>query len=49
MNTDQESGVAVLLHELTHALGFTDDMFDKFISADGTPIPKSDVVQVRLC
>jgi hypothetical protein len=45
MRADPESGVAVLVHELTHALGFTDDMFDKFIDASGQPIPKSEVVQ----
>jgi hypothetical protein len=43
MRSDPESGVAVLVHELTHALGFTDDMFDKFIDASGQPIPKSQV------
>lgn len=35
----------MLVHELTHALGFTDDMFDKFIDADGQPIPKNQVTQ----
>jgi hypothetical protein len=45
MRADPESGVAVLVHELTHALGFTDDMFDKFIDASGQPIPKPEVVQ----
>eukprot|EP00878_Enallax_costatus_P007236 GHUV01007582.1.p1 GENE.GHUV01007582.1~~GHUV01007582.1.p1 ORF type:complete len:635 (+),score=97.10 GHUV01007582.1:1-1905(+) len=45
LNSDEDAGVAVLVHELTHALGFTDDMFDKFIREDGTPIPQSDVVQ----
>lgn len=43
MRSDPESGVAVLVHELTHALGFTDDMFDKFIDDSGQPIPKSQV------
>lgn len=33
----------MLVHELTHALGFTDDMFDKFIDDSGQPIPKSQV------
>ena len=45
LNSDEDAGVAVLVHELTHALGFTDDMFDKFIREDGTPIPQSEVVQ----
>lgn len=43
MRSDPEAGVAVLVHELTHALGFTDDMFDKFIDDSGQPIPKSQV------
>lgn len=43
MRADPEAGVAVLVHELTHALGFTDDMFDKFIDANGQPIPKNQV------
>jgi hypothetical protein len=43
MNGNTNSGVAVLVHELTHALGFTDDMFDKFIDAEGQPIPQSKV------
>lgn len=45
LRADPEAGVAVLVHELTHALGFTDDMFDKFIDSDGQPIPKSQVTQ----
>ncbi|KAF8060553.1 Invadolysin [Scenedesmus sp. PABB004] len=45
LNADPDAGVAVLVHELTHALGFTDDMFDKFIDADGAPLPESAVVQ----
>ncbi|WIA35327.1 hypothetical protein OEZ86_003782 [Tetradesmus obliquus] len=44
-NGNTNSGVAVLVHELTHALGFTDDMFDKFIDAEGQPIPQTKVVQ----
>jgi hypothetical protein len=43
MNGNTNSGVAVLVHELTHALGFTDDMFDKFIDAEGQPIPQTKV------
>lgn len=43
MRAEPEAGVAVLVHELTHALGFTDDMFDKFIDPSGQPIPKSQV------
>lgn len=43
MRSDPEAGVAVLVHELTHALGFTDDMFDKFIDDSGQPIPKNQV------
>jgi hypothetical protein len=45
MNGNTNSGVAVLVHELTHALGFTDDMFDKFIDAEGQPIPQTKVGQ----
>jgi hypothetical protein len=44
-NGNTNSGVAVLVHELTHALGFTDDMFDKFIDAEGQPIPQSKVMR----
>ena len=43
MRAEPEAGVAVLVHELTHALGFTDDMFDKFIDDSGQPLPKSQV------
>jgi len=43
MRAEPEAGVAVLVHELTHALGFTDDMFDKFIDGNGQPLPKSQV------
>lgn len=43
MNGDADSSVPVLVHELTHALGFTDDMFDKFVDADGQPVPENQV------
>jgi hypothetical protein len=49
MRSDPEAGVAVLVHELTHALGFTDDMFDKFIDESGQPIPKSQVSHCVAC
>jgi hypothetical protein len=28
-----------------HALGFTDDSFDKFVDAGGSPVPKDEVVR----
>jgi len=42
---DPDSAVSVLVHELLHALGFTDDSFDKFIDASGAPVPKDQVVK----
>jgi hypothetical protein len=43
MKAESDAAVSVLVHELTHALGFTDDMFDKFIDDAGQPLPKSQV------
>lgn len=42
---DPEAAVSVLVHELMHALGFTDDSFDKFVDASGAPVPKDQVVK----
>ena len=42
---DPEAAVSVLVHELMHALGFTDDSFDKFVDAAGAPVPKDQVVK----
>jgi hypothetical protein len=44
-NADPDAAVSVLTHELLHALGFTDDSFDKFVDAAGSPIPKDQVVK----
>ena len=33
----------MLVHELHHALGFTDQLFDKFIDEAGQPIPEEKV------
>jgi hypothetical protein len=43
LRAEPDAAVSVLVHELTHALGFTDDMFDKFIDDSGQPIPKNKV------
>lgn len=42
---DPDAAASVLVHELMHALGFTDDSFDKFVDAEGAPIPKEAVVR----
>jgi len=42
---NEDAAVSVLVHELMHSLGFTDDMFNKFIDADGAAIPKEKVVK----
>ncbi|KIZ07138.1 leishmanolysin-like peptidase [Monoraphidium neglectum] len=42
---DPEAAVSVLVHELMHALGFTDDALDKFVDASGAPVPKDQVVR----
>ncbi|KAG2486370.1 hypothetical protein HYH03_014950 [Edaphochlamys debaryana] len=41
---DEGSLVAVLAHEMIHALGFTESMFNLTRRADGTPRPLSEVV-----
>jgi hypothetical protein len=40
---DADAAAAVLVHELHHALGFTDQLFDKFIDPQGQPIPEDKV------
>jgi hypothetical protein len=40
---DAHAAAAVLVHELHHALGFTDQLLDKFIDAQGQPIPEDKV------
>ncbi|GBF91572.1 leishmanolysin-like peptidase [Raphidocelis subcapitata] len=42
---DSEAAVSVLVHELLHGLGFTDDSFDRFVDSTGAPIPKDQVVK----
>jgi hypothetical protein len=42
---DPEAAVSVLVHELLHGLGFTDDSFDRFVDSTGAPIPKDQVVK----
>jgi hypothetical protein len=42
---DPDSAVSVLVHELLHSLGFTDDSFDKFVDDSGAPVPKDQVVK----
>ncbi|KAF6250762.1 hypothetical protein COO60DRAFT_749723 [Scenedesmus sp. NREL 46B-D3] len=46
LEQDADSAAIVLVHELHHALGFTDQLFDKFIDEEGQPIPKEQVVRV---
>ncbi|WIA20451.1 hypothetical protein OEZ85_004860 [Tetradesmus obliquus] len=46
LEQDSDAAAAVLVHELHHALGFTDQLFDKFIDEAGQPIPKEKVVQM---
>jgi hypothetical protein len=43
LEQDSDSAAAVLVHELHHALGFTDQLFDKFIDAQGQPISEDKV------
>jgi hypothetical protein len=43
LEQDSDTAAAVLVHELHHALGFTDQLFDKFIDAQGQPIPEDKV------
>jgi hypothetical protein len=43
LEQDSDAAAAVLVHELHHALGFTDQLFDKFIDAQGQPIPQEQV------
>ncbi|KAF6252125.1 hypothetical protein COO60DRAFT_1704421 [Scenedesmus sp. NREL 46B-D3] len=46
LEQDADNAAIVLVHELHHALGFTDQLFDKFIDEEGQPIPKEQVVRV---
>jgi hypothetical protein len=43
LEQDSDSAAAVLVHELHHALGFTDQLFDKFIDETGQAIPEDKV------
>lgn len=43
LEQDADNAAIVLVHELHHALGFTDQLFDKFIDEEGQPIPKEQV------
>jgi hypothetical protein len=42
---EPDAAAAVLTHELLHALGFTDDSFDKFVDAAGAAVPRDQVVK----
>jgi hypothetical protein len=43
LQQDSDAAAAVMVHELHHALGFTDQLFEKFIDEAGQPVPQDKV------